>query len=431
MRGHLFSAPWLLIRSPRERLMERNGHAVSRIPGTRPQSPEAAIDPAEIDALLWTDERERERARRYHRVRRLVGYGVTAAGVARRGLFLGSGGAAALERALRRRLPHEAMVAPAYSLAVSGTTFLLDLPVAYLGGYRIDRTFGLTKQPAPDWLRQRLLGFAMGSALQAVAVSTMHLLIRRRPDDWWLVLTAGAVPATLLLGTLFPTVIMPRFNQFTPLADRQLVERLQALGARAGVAVADVYEMDMSRQTERANAMFTGLGGARRIILGDTLTSQFEPDEIAGVIAHELGHQVNRDIWTLSAIGAVSVAVIGAATNRLGDDVLRRTRRWTGIVSTDDVAALDVLVLVAGAASLAIAPVSALVSRTIERRTDQYALDLTGEGDVYARAMARLGRRNLIDPDPPRWRERLLSSHPPITERIATALAFARHGVPG
>jgi STE24 endopeptidase len=381
---------------------------------------------AEIDALLWTDERERERARRYHRVRRYIGYGVTSSRIAERALFLSSGGANALERSLRMRLPHEALVAPVYSLTVSTATFLLDLPAAYLGGHRIERTFGLSQQPDVDWLRQRLLGFVLGSGFSSAAFTAIHLLIRRRPDDWWLILTGAAVPASLLLGTLFPTVIMPRFNRFTPLADRDLVERLQRLGNRAGVTVADVYEMDMSRQTERANAMFTGLGGTRRIILGDTLTSTFEPDEIAGVIAHELGHQVHRDVWTLSAIGAVSIAVIGGATSRLAPLVFRRTERWTGIGGTSEVAAMDVLATVAGTVGMAIAPISALVSRTIERRTDRYAMELTGEGQIYARAMAQLGRRNLVDPDPPRWRDRLLSSHPPITERIATALAFAR-----
>lgn len=386
---------------------------------------------AEVDALLWTDERERERARRYHRVRRHIGYANSAAALTRRLLFLGTGGAAALEAALRRSLPSEALVAPAFSLTVSTATFVLDLPASYLGGYRIERTFGLTRQPAPDWLRQRLLGFAMGSVFQAAATTGLHLLIRRRPDDWWLILTGVAVPGTLILGTLFPTVIMPRFNRFTPLADRDLVERLQALGQRAGVTVADVYEMDMSRQTERANAMFTGLGGSRRIILGDTLTRQFEPDEIAGVIAHELGHQVNRDIWTLSALGAGSIAVVGASTARFGPAVIEGTRRWTGIQRNDQVAALSVLGLVATVASLAVTPVSAAVSRAIERRTDRYALELSGDGEVYARAMARLGRRNLIDPDPPSWRVRLLSSHPPLTERIATALTFTRNHRPG
>ncbi len=394
---------------------------------TDPVTPESdAIDAAEVDALLWTNERERERARRYHRVRRHIGYAVSVAGLAREALFLGSGGAAALERGLRSALPHEALVAPAYALTVSAATFLLDLPAAYLGGYRIERTFGLTSQPAPDWLRQRLLGFAMGSVLQAAVLSGMHSLIRRRPNDWWLVLTGAAVPATIALGTLFPTVIMPRFNRFTRLDDQDLVDRLRQLGERAGVPVAAVYQMDMSRQTERANAMFTGLGGTRRIILGDTLIAQFEAAEIAGVIAHELGHQVNRDIWTLSAIGAASIALISYATDRLTPEVIARTGRWTTIHGTDQVAALNILSLVAGAASVLLSPLPAAISRHIERRTDRYALELTGEGEIYARAMARLGRRNLVDPDPPSWRDRLLSSHPPVTERIATALAFAQ-----
>lgn len=389
-------------------------------------SAKEGIDLAEIDALLWTSDRERERARRYHFVRRHIGYAATISSLLRQGLFLGSGSAAALERWLRSAVPHEGMVAPVYALTVSSATFLLDLPTAYIGVYRIERTFGLTNQPASDWLRQRLLGFVIGSVFQAIVSDTMYRLVRRRPDDWWLILTGAAVPATLALGTLFPTVIMPRFNRFTRLDDQDLVDRLQALGERAGVSVAAVYQMDMSRQTERVNAMFTGLGSTRRIILGDTLIAQFEPAEIAGVIAHELGHQVNRDIWTLSAIGAGSIAMISYMTNRLTGQALSRTARWTDIEGTDQVAALNTVGLIASVAAALVAPVPAALSRRIERRTDRYALELTGEGDVYARAMAKLGRRNLVSPDPPSWRERLLSSHPPITGRIATALAFAR-----
>ena len=379
---------------------------------------------SEVDALLWTNERERERARRYHRIRRHIGYLVGGTQLARQVLFLSTGGATALEIALRRQLPHESLVAPVYALILSASTFLLDLPTSYLAGYRIERTFGLTRQPAPDWLRQRLIAFSMGSIVQIVAMTGLHILLRRRPNDWWLVLTVASAPATILASTLVPTVIMPRFNRFTPMADTDLVDRLQRLGEKAGVRIADVYVMDMSRQTERANAMFTGLGGTRRIVLGDTLTERFEPDEIAGVIAHELGHQVNRDIWTLSALGAGSIALLAGVTNRIGPRIIPPTRRWTGIESVESVAALNVLALVATAASLAIAPLTAGISRFIERRTDRFALELTGDGQAYARGMARLGRGNLVDPDPPTWRVRLLASHPPVTDRIAAALRF-------
>ena len=395
-------------------------------------APGAASDPAvpattdAIDALIWDSPEQREQARRYHRLRRRLGRAVASAAVARQVAFIGLGGAHALEHLLRRHVPYPALIVPAYALTTSVISFALDLPTAYLGGLRVERTYGLTKQTDTDWLRQRLIGFGMGTVIRAAGLTAMHQLLRRRPNDWWLIVTAGVVPVSVLAQPVFIHLIMPRFNTFTPLDDEDLRSRLQKLGDRVGVPIASVFVMDMSRQTERANAMFTGMGRTRRIILGDTLTRSFEPAEVEGVIAHELGHQVNRDIWTLTATGAANVGAVAAAVHFAIPTVLGRTRDLTGIRSTNEIAALPVLGLIAGTVSLAIAPIPALISRTIERRTDRFALELTGDGATYARAMARLGRGNMVDPDPPRWRERLLSSHPPIVERIRTALAFTR-----
>ncbi len=380
----------------------------------------------EIDALIWDSPDERERARRYHRTRRRLGLAVGLATTARQVAFLGLGGADGLETALRQRLPHPALTAPAYALTTSAISLVMDLPASYLAGHRVEQAYGLTKQSDGDWLRQRLLAFGLGTAFRVGALTAVHELIRRRPNDWWWLITAGVVPVSVLAQPIFMRLIMPRFNTFTPLEDEDLKARLAALGERVDVPIADVYVMDMSRQTERANAMFMGTGRNRRIILGDTLTRSFEPAEVEGVIAHELGHQVNRDIWTLTALTAVQLGAIAATAHYASRAVLDRTGDVTGIRSTEQVASLAVLGLIAGVAGTVISPLPGWISRTIERRTDRFALELTGDGETYARAMARLGRGNMIDPDPPRWRERLLSSHPPIVERIRTALAFAR-----
>ncbi|HEV2527627.1 MAG TPA: M48 family metallopeptidase [Thermomicrobiales bacterium] len=394
-------------------------------------APAAASDHAapattnEIDDLIWDSPEVRERARSYHRLRRRLGLGLTAAAVARQVAFVGLGGASGLESALRRNLPHPELVAPAYALVTSAISIALDLPASYLAGHRVERAYELTKQSDADWLRQRLLAYGMGTAFRSAALTGIHHLLRRRPDDWWVIVAAGFIPVSVLTQPIFIRLIMPRFNRFDPLDDEELTNRLRALGERVDVPIADVYVMDMSRQTERANAMFTGMGRNRRIILGDTLTRSFEPAEVEGVIAHELGHQVNRDIWTLTAITAAQLTALVAGVHYATRPVLRRTASTTGIRSTDEVAVLAVMGLLSASVAMTLSPLPAFISRTIERRTDRFALELTGDGETYARAMARLGRGNMVDPDPPRWRERLLSSHPPIVERIRKALAFA------
>ena len=237
---------------------------------------------------------------------------------------------------------------------------------------------------------------------------------------------AGAtVPLTVLLSNLAPVVIMPLFNRFEPLGDRALAERVRALAARAGVPIADVYGMDMSRQTEKPNAFFTGLGNTKRIVLGDTLIERFAPEEVEGVVAHELGHQVHGDIWRLIALGG-GMGFAGAyAVSRLAPPLVRRTAGKTGVTELGDEASLPLLGLVLTVFGFVAAPVQAAVGRAIERRTDRYALELTGNGAAYAATMARLASQSLADPDPPAAVVFFLYGHPPIAERIATAREFA------
>jgi STE24 endopeptidase len=178
------------------------------------------------------------------------------------------------------------------------------VPLGLLGGWVVERRFGLSKQPLRDWFGDELKGLGLALALQPALLSGAWVVIRRRPNDWWLVLSALTVPLSVLFGALAPVLIMPLFNTFEPLNDAALAERVRALAKRSGVRVADVYGVDMSRQTEKPNAFFAGLGRTKRIALGDTLTEKFPAAEVEGVVAHELGHQVHADIWKLIGFGA-------------------------------------------------------------------------------------------------------------------------------
>jgi STE24 endopeptidase len=221
-------------------------------------------------------------------------------------------------------------------------------------------------------------------------------------------------------------LLMPVFNRFTPLRDERLAQRVRTLANRSGVRISDVYEMDMSRQSEKPNAMFTGIGNTKRIVLGDTLVERFQPDEIEAVVAHELGHQVHGDIWRLIGFGAGAGFGLAWLLSRLAPPVLSRTKARTGVSDIGDEASLPILAILMTLAGLVLMPIQAAFSRAIERRADRYALDLTRDGGAYARAMERLAAQSLADPDPPAPVVFMLYSHPPIADRIRVAREAAR-----
>lgn len=328
-----------------------------------------------------------------------------------------------LQQRIAEVMPDERLVAPAFLATVGAGSWLAGLPLAYVSGLAVERAFGLTKQSTPDWFVEQVKGLAVGTALQTPLMTAAFIVIRRRPHDWWLILAGATVPLMVVLSNLAPVLLMPLFNKFTPLGDDRLRDQLLALTERSGVKVADIYEMDMSRQSEKPNAMFTGIGNTKRIVLGDTLLRDFTPDEISGVVAHELGHQVHGDIWRLIAMGGAMGFGGAWLLSRLAPQVVTATSDETGVSEVGDEAAYPLLAILGTGLGFLAAPLSSAVSRWMERRADRYAIGLTRDPEGYAQAMERLAATALADPDPPRPVVVMLYSHPPIAERIRAARA--------
>jgi STE24 endopeptidase len=302
----------------------------------------------------------------------------------------------------------------------------IHLPLGLVRDQLVERRYGLTSQSPGGWFGDQLKGLAVNAVIGVPMGTGAAHAIRARPRDWWLILATATVPVSVAFAQLAPIVLMPLFNRFERLQDDRLEARLRSLADRAGLPIAAVYRMDMSRQTEKPNAFFTGLGRTKRIVLSDTLLDRFDADEIDTVVAHELGHQVHNDIWRFLAVGSVAGYGLAFATNRLSPPLVRATASRTGVTDAGDVAALPLLALIASVAGLAILPITTAVSRAIEARTDRFALELTGNGDAYASALRRLATEHLADPDPSRWVVFLLYSHPPLARRIEAAETYAR-----
>src|SRR5215207_805228 len=354
------------------------------------------------------------KAKRYSRTKLAMLLLSTLWSVSRFVWFASDRRAARLKASIARGLPDRRLAPAAFFALAALLSWFSSLPVDYFGGHAVERRFGLTKQSTGGWLGDQAKGLLLGVLLQTPLLTAAYAVIRRRPRDWWLIIAGASVPLTVVLSNLAPVLLMPLFNRFQPLRD-------EALAARSRVRISDVYEMDMSRQSEKPNAMFTGLGNTRRIVLGDTLLAGFSEDEVEAVVAHELGHQVHGDIWRLIGFGAGTGFGLARLLSRIAPPTVERTHRRTGVSEVGDEASLPVLALVMTAMGLVLMPVHAAFSRVMERRADRFAVDLTGNGDAYARAMEGLAALSLADPDPPRPVVVMLYSHPPIVERIRAA----------
>lgn len=311
------------------------------------------------------------------------------------------------------------LLVPAFVAIFGGIFFLLNLPLGYYSGFVLPHRFGQSNQTLKDWIVDQIKGLAVGLPLGLILLELLYLALRVTGDLWWLWAAGGLLVFNVLLINLAPILIMPLFNKFVPLGDehKDLADRLLKLAERANTKVRGVFKFDMSKRTKSANAALTGIGNTRRIILGDTLINEFSADEVETVLAHELGHHVNRDIAVLVTFGIASTT-LGLYLASLG---LNRAIDIFGFTSPADVAALPALALIIGAYDLLTMPLNNAVSRWRENMADDYSLQSTGKYEAFASAFTRLANQNLGEVDPEKWVVFMFYSHPPLGERIAKA----------
>ncbi len=311
------------------------------------------------------------------------------------------------------------LLPPLFALAFGAVYFILDVPLSYYAGFSLPHRFGQSNQTRSGWAADQLKGMAVSLPLGLVLLEVIYFLLRSDPQTWWLWVAGVLLVFQVLLANLVPVLIMPLFNKYVPLGEEHadLAARLMRLAERANTKVQGVYKFDMSRRTRSANAALTGLGSTRRIILGDTLLSEFSADEIETVLAHELGHQVHRDIPVGIAIETV-ITLVGLYLISL---VLNLGVVWFGLAGPADPAALPLLVLALGLYGVITMPLTNAYSRWRERRADEYALEATGNGPAFASALTRLANQNLAEVDPEGWVEFVFYSHPALARRIRMA----------
>jgi STE24 endopeptidase len=284
--------------------------------------------------------------------------------------------------------------------------------------------YGLSTQSWGGWLVDLLKGFAVSAVLGAIALLGFYAITRYAPRWWWAFGAAGAAALMVLLSFVFPVLVEPVFNKFTPMADGPLRTELLSMAARDGVPARDVLVADASRRTRAVNAYVSGFGATRRIVVYDTLLEKASPAEVESVVAHELGHAKDGDVITATVLSALGAGFAVIAVYLLGQwsGLLRRA----GVDSIAEPRAIALLLAVAAVVGLAAGPLQNMVSRRVESRADEHALLLTGDPGTFEAMQARLSLLNLGDPDPNHVEHVLFASHPSTVERIAAARAYAR-----
>jgi STE24 endopeptidase len=292
----------------------------------------------------------------------------------------------------------------------------------WFDGYRTlvwDRRWELSTQSFGGFLGDQVKGVVLGVVLNVLLVVPLWAVIRWT-DLWWLwgwVLFSGF---TVLLGLLYPIVIAPIFNRFTPLEDGELRTRIMAVAARTGLPITEVLVADASKRSRAGNAYVAGLGKTRRVVVFDTILG-WDPEHVEQVVAHELGHwrhaHLRRKLPVL--IGTQLVMFLATWAVLRWDWLLEAG----GVRSVRDPGALPIFLAVFPLGFVVVGGVTSWLSRVDERQADLYALEVLDDPGAFSGLFRQLAETNKADVDPGVVK-RLLASHPPIPERLAMAAAW-------
>lgn len=307
------------------------------------------------------------------------------------------------------------------ALAVVGR--LVTLPLSAYGEV-VRHRYGLSTRSWGLWARDVVVSTAIDAALTALALLALVWLARRASRAWWALASAGAAVLVLVGSFLWPVVIEPAFNSFTPMAAGPLRSDLLALAEKNGTPVQDVLVSDASRRTTTLNAYVSGFGSTRRIVVYDTVLDRLPDEQIESIAAHELGHVATDDVLAGTLLGALGgaggVALLGWLLTS------PRLLRRAGAQGPGDPAVVPLVLLLVAVGTLLSTPVHNLVSRQVEVRADVAALDLTGDPEAFVAMQRGLSASNLADPEPPAAWHWFFGSHPTTAQRIATAEDWAR-----
>jgi STE24 endopeptidase len=291
---------------------------------------------------------------------------------------------------------------------------VLFFPLNYYKDFYLEHKYNLSNQTFGKWMFENFKGLVVSLVIGVPILLIFYYILNKFEQLWWLPFAVILFIISIVFARLIPVIILPIFYKITPIDDEDLKERITRIADDAGIKVVDVFKFNMSKNTKKANAAFTGLGRSKRILLGDTLIDNYTKDEIETVIAHELGHYKKKHIVKNIFIGTAA----SFGTLFLIAFLYNISLEWFGFSRLQQIAALPILSVWAMLIGLVETPLTNILSRKFEYEADEYAVSVTNKPAAFISTLNKLTEQNLGDKNPHHFVEWFFYSHPSITRRV-------------
>lgn len=374
--------------------------------------------------LLHGTESTEEKARKYAHIKHLLAFVHIGYSLILLLIFSASGLSKFL--AQKTALWGNLFCLPGYLLIASLLYALFEFPINFYGSFLLEHAFSLSTERFQGWCIDQLKSGVIGYIIALILFSLFYMIVKSNPFTWWLIVSFVWILFSVILARLTPTLIIPLFFKSTPLPDEALRTRVLVLASRMKVKLLDVFEIDFSKKTVKANAAFVGWGKSRRVLLADTLKNKYTHDEIEVILAHEFAHYTLHHLFKLIAANAlVTLGAFYLIFKTSGPLV-----SFFGFSSIGHIEALPIVILYFSLFGFLMQPLENYLSRRFERDADLMALKVAGDRRAFISMMNKLAEQNLADKNPHPFIKFIFFDHPPISERIAFAENYPLSGTP-
>lgn len=337
-------------------------------------------------------------------------------------LLLGTGWSRRWRDIAQRKLGKPFLQAFIYFPIYVSVTALFLFPLNWFSGFVTEHRYGLATQSFPAWLAEHLIGIALEIVLLTLFAALLYMLIRRTPERWWAWASGMAILSMMFVILISPVFIDPLFNDYRPMDEGPLKEKILSIARANGMQVDDVKQVDASRQTNRVSANVSGLFGTARIALNDNLLLRADADSVEAVMAHEIGHYVLNHIGKMMLALLPILIGLFLLTHVIVNACLRRWGKQWGINAINDYAAFPLLIATFTVLASLATPVFNRVVYMQEYEADLFAINATQNPDAWANvALLTAEYRKL---KPPAWEEDWLNHHPSPYMRIYMAMRW-------
>ena len=293
---------------------------------------------------------------------------------------------------------------------------LAGLPFDYYHSFVIEDRFGFNTKTKKIWISDLIKSLLVVIVLGGFLLSSLLLMLKYTGTDWWIWAWVVFLCFQLLVTVIYPTVIAPLYNKFTPLEKSDLKSDIEHLAKKEGIEVEGIYQMDASRRTRHTNAYFSGLGKAKRIVLFDSLIQSHNQEEVLSILAHEIGHLKKNHIKKQLVISSIVSLFLFFTASKL--IICRLMYESFGFSNTPYYVGLFLVGILWEPVSFFLSPLGMAISRKFEREADFYSIEITKRAKPLSTALKKMTKENLSNFKPHPLYVFFNYSHPPLLERI-------------